>query len=71
MVLPEGVDPASIRAEFKDGMLEVHIPRALEAAKPKTTKIAIGGAAEANVIEDTVAGTGPRTSRTEQGDALA
>lgn len=46
MVLPEGVDPASIKAEFKDGMLEVHVPKALEAARPKTTKVAIGGASE-------------------------
>lgn len=51
MVLPEGVDPASIRAEFKDGMLEVHIPKALEAARPKTTKVAIGGAAEAPAVK--------------------
>lgn len=42
MVLPEGVDPASIKADFHDGMLEVHIPKALEAARPKTTKISIG-----------------------------
>lgn len=45
MVLPEGVDPASIQADFHDGMLEVHVPKALEEAKPKTTKISIGGAA--------------------------
>ncbi len=51
MVLPEGVDPASIRADFHDGMLEVHIPKALEAAKPKVTKVAIGGADEAPAIE--------------------
>jgi HSP20 family protein len=44
MVLPEGVDPNSIRADFKDGVLVVEIPRALEAAKPATTKIAIGEA---------------------------
>lgn len=43
IVLPEGVDPASIRADFHDGMLDVHVPKALEAAKPKTTKVAIGG----------------------------
>lgn len=43
MVLPEGTDPASIRADFHDGMLEVHVPKALEAAKRKATKIAIGG----------------------------
>jgi HSP20 family protein len=46
IALPEGVDPASIKADFHDGMLEVHVPKALELAKPKTTKIAIGGAAE-------------------------
>lgn len=44
LVLPEGVDPASIRAEFTDGMLEVHVPKAMEAARPKTTKVAIAGA---------------------------
>jgi len=42
MVLPEGVDPESIRADFHDGMLEIHVPKALEAAMPKTTKVAIG-----------------------------
>lgn len=43
MVLPEGVDPAAIKADFHDGMLEVHVPKAMEAMKPKTTKVAIGG----------------------------
>lgn len=56
LVLPEGVDPASIRAEFKDGMLEVHVPKALEAAKPKVTKVAIGGASDAPAIEANVEG---------------
>ena len=51
IVLPEGVDPASIRADFHDGMLEIHVPRALEAAKPKTTKVAVGVAPEARPIE--------------------
>lgn len=42
MVLPEGVDPGSISAEYTDGILEVHVPKALEAAKPKTTKVSVG-----------------------------
>jgi HSP20 family protein len=43
MVLPEGVNAEEIRADYKDGILEIHVPKALEAVKPKTTKIAIGG----------------------------
>ncbi|MBS3956030.1 MAG: Hsp20/alpha crystallin family protein [Clostridiales bacterium] len=42
MVLPEGVSAEDIKAEYVDGILEVHVPKALEAARPKTTKIAIG-----------------------------
>lgn len=44
MAVPETVDPASITAEFRDGVLEVYVPKALEAVKPRTTKIEIGGA---------------------------
>jgi len=51
MVLPEGVDPASIRADFHDGILEIHVPKALEAARPKTTMITIGGTEQAEQIE--------------------
>ncbi|MBN2848361.1 MAG: Hsp20/alpha crystallin family protein [Coriobacteriia bacterium] len=43
LTIPESVDPATITAEYKDGILEVHVPKALEAAKPRTTKIEIGG----------------------------
>ena len=42
LTIPEGVDPAAIKADYKDGILEVHVPKALEAARPKTTKIEIG-----------------------------
>lgn len=46
MVLPQGVDADAVRAEFHDGMLEIHVPHALEAAGPTTTHVAIGGATE-------------------------
>ncbi|MGB4592530.1 MAG: Hsp20/alpha crystallin family protein [Coriobacteriia bacterium] len=44
MVLPEGVTADDIKADYTDGILEIHVPKALEAAKPKTTRIAIGPA---------------------------
>ena len=37
-VLPNNVDAAGIRAESKDGVLRVHVPKK-EAAKPKTIAI--------------------------------
>lgn len=46
LTIPEGVDPAAITASYNDGILEVHVPKALEAARPKTTKIEIGAGAE-------------------------
>jgi len=51
IALPEGVDPASIKADFHDGMLEISVPRALELARPKTTRIAIGGAEQVKPTE--------------------
>ncbi|GAB4277781.1 MAG: Hsp20/alpha crystallin family protein [Coriobacteriia bacterium] len=39
--LPEGVDPDSITADYDNGVLEIHIPKAAEALKPKTHKIAL------------------------------
>lgn len=44
MVLPDGVTADDIKADYTDGILEIHVPKALEAAKPKTTKVAIGAA---------------------------
>ena len=44
LTIPEGIDPATITADYKDGILVVHVPKALEASRPKTTKIEIGGA---------------------------
>lgn len=46
LVLPEGIDPSTIKADFHDGMLDVHVPKALEASRPQTTKVAIGGATQ-------------------------
>lgn len=46
LTIPEGVDPASISASYADGILEVHVPKALEAARPKRTKIEIGAGAK-------------------------
>jgi HSP20 family protein len=42
LALPEGVEPDKITADYKDGVLEVHIPKAMAALKPKTHKIALG-----------------------------
>lgn len=42
IALPEGVAPEEVHADYRDGILEIHVPKALEAVKPKTTKIAIG-----------------------------
>lgn len=42
LVLPEGVDPEKIKADYKDGVLEVHVPKAAQALKPKTHRIALG-----------------------------
>ncbi len=38
--LPPGADPARIKAEFKDGLLQVHLPKA-EVAKPKNIEVKV------------------------------
>lgn len=40
--LPKGVDPDTLHADFKDGVLEVTIPGAKAIEEPKTHHIAIG-----------------------------
>jgi HSP20 family protein len=42
LTIPEGVDPGAIKADFHDGVLEVTVPKAFEAAQPRRTKIEIG-----------------------------
>lgn len=39
-VLPEGVEADKVRAEFKDGVLNVHVPKAKE-ARPKGVDVKI------------------------------
>jgi HSP20 family protein len=42
IALPKGVDPATLHADFKDGVLEISIPKAAVLEEPKTHHIAIG-----------------------------
>ena len=38
--LPEGTDPAAIKAESKDGVLTIHVPKTkTEARKPTTIEV--------------------------------
>ena len=46
--LPQGVNEEHIRAEFRDGVLEIHVPKP-EQQKPR--RIQIGGASEQKTIE--------------------
>jgi HSP20 family protein len=39
--LPEEADGSKVSAEFKDGLLKIHLPKA-EKAKPKTVEVKIG-----------------------------
>jgi HSP20 family protein len=51
IALPESVDPNSIQADFKDGVLELTVPKAFEQTQPRTTKVAIGGAQQGQMTE--------------------
>lgn len=42
MVLPEGVKPEDIKASYDNGVLTVSVPKAMEEAKPRATKIPVG-----------------------------
>jgi HSP20 family protein len=46
--LPQGTDPDAVRAEYHDGVLEIHVPRP-EAVKPR--RIAIAGSEGQKTIE--------------------
>ncbi len=51
LTLPEGVDPASVQANFERGVLEVRIPKP-EERKPHKVEISVGGE-EPQAIEGT------------------
>ena len=51
LTIPESIDPATITADYTDGILVVHVPKALETARPKTTRIEIGGAGAPSLEE--------------------
>jgi HSP20 family protein len=44
--LPQGTDEDSIKAEYKDGVLEIHVPKPEE---PKPRRIQIGGGSQATI----------------------
>jgi HSP20 family protein len=72
IALPEGVDAASISANFHDGMLEIHVPKALQAAKPATTKVAIvTGERDAKTPHSQAAVEGERAEADGGGDGHA
>lgn len=41
VVLPDGVEADKITADYKDGVLEIHVPKGMEALKPKTHRVAL------------------------------
>jgi HSP20 family protein len=45
VTLPQGIDEAKISAEFKDGVLEIHVPKP-EERSPKRIQIGASGAIE-------------------------
>src|SRR5919204_372836 len=44
--LPQGTDENSIKADYKDGVLEIHVPKPEE---PKPRRIQIGGGSQATI----------------------
>ena len=54
LTLPKGIDPEAITAEFKDGVLEVRIPKP-EESKPRRISIRLGDTREQGAIEGSAA----------------
>jgi HSP20 family protein len=67
IAVPENVDPSSISADYRDGILEITVPKALEETKPKTTKIGIGQGGKAALGES----EGEQKASQEQGQTTS
>jgi HSP20 family protein len=52
--LPQGVTEDAIEASYRDGVLEIHVPKP-EQVKPRKIEIGLGDAAETKTIEGTAA----------------
>jgi HSP20 family protein len=50
LTLPEGVDPAGVKATFDRGVLEVRVPKP-EQRKPRKVAISVSGGSEPQTIE--------------------
>jgi HSP20 family protein len=57
LTLPEGVDPASIKASFDKGVLEVRIPKP-EEKKPHRVSISVGNGSQAEAEAPAIEGSG-------------
>ncbi len=60
LTLPEGIDPDAIAATFDNGVLEVRIPKPVQ-AQPRKVQIGVGGAAP-RTIESDAGGAGDTSS---------
>lgn len=62
LTLPDGVDPADVKASFDKGVLEIRIPKPAQ-RKPHKIQIAVGGGQAAQMgagSQDTIEGTATR-----------
>jgi len=59
LTLPEGIDPESVRATFDNGVLEVRIPKPVQ-AQPRRVQIGVAGAEPKTIDADA-----PATTRSE------
>lgn len=69
LTLPEGVDPAAVRAGFDRGVLEVRIPKP-QARRPRKVSISVGGE-RPGTIEGSATSNGNEAHDTETSSASA